>query len=75
MSTIKQASFVTALIASVASATKYKFGVFTDIHLQPNYLPDRPAGYPTFCGKAKEEKDDEILDVNAYFGRMGCDLP
>ena len=73
MSTLKKASFVTCLLASTASATKYKFGVFSDIHLQPNYMPDRPPSQ--YCEVASKGRFDEVLTENAYFGRIGCDVP
>ena len=42
MKTFAKASLTASLMALAASAEKYKFGVMTDIHLQPNYLPNRP---------------------------------
>lgn len=52
-------------------AKKYTFGVLSDIHLQPNYLPDRTV--EKYCEASSQ--NDKILDTNAFFGRLGCDLP
>ena len=74
MSTMTKVSFITAVLAAVVSAEKYKIGVFTDIHLQPNYVPNRSPDQ--YCEVVTEEgKQDVELDTNAYFGRMGCDVP
>ena len=62
-----------ALLTSLASAEKYKFGVLSDMHLQPNYLPNRPANQ--YCEKAKPGEPDILEFFNAYFGRWGCDAP
>ena len=70
---MNKVSFVAAILAYAASAEKYKFGVFSDIHLQPNYVPNRPASQ--YCEAAAEGKQDEVLTSYAYFGRMGCDVP
>ena len=61
-----------ALLATASQAAKYTIGVFSDIHLQPNYLPNRsPSKY---CEKSNDQ-DEEILPDLAFFGRMGCDVP
>ena len=64
--------FLFALLAAAASAKQYKFGVFTDIHLQPYYDPNLSSSQ--FCmpctGSHCPDKKEE---VPAYFGRMHCD--
>jgi len=47
-SSYSRLAYRAALVAAVivnqveVEARKYTFGVLSDIHLQPNYLPDRP---------------------------------
>ena len=72
-----KSSFTTAMLFASASleniftdAKIAKFGVITDIHLQPNYYPDRDSGNGHYC-----ELDDPIAEEMAYFGRLGCDSP
>lgn len=66
-----KASFTAALLSAIACAGRYKIGVFSDIHLQPNYLPDRPASQ--YC--VKSTSNDKIAAEDAYFGRLHCDPP
>jgi len=58
------------MLSVAAVAEKVKFGVLSDIHLQVNYRPDKPAE-GAYCCSTGEGKTDDL----AYFGRFGCDLP
>lgn len=65
-------------MASLALAEKVKFGVLSDIHLQPYYNPKipqvSPAGDQYWC--VPQEDFVWYTDpVEANFGRLGCDLP
>ena len=64
-------SFVKSLILfallAATNAEKVKFGVMTDIHLNPNYKPNISGDQ--YCIGDKE--DDQI----ANFGRAHCDSP
>ena len=70
-----RASFVSAGVAIVqlANAERVKFGVLSDIHLQPFYRPDKPVDGNYFC--VDQDFGDETTSDMAYFGRLGCDLP
>ena len=76
-----EAAIVGAL-AKVSLASVIKFGVLTDLHLQPYYDETKPAA-PDFCCsnvvdsdlKTTEEEGDSINIAKAYFGRLGCDPP
>ena len=58
-------------LASLANTEAIKFGVLTDIHLNPEYKPNLDVGH-TFCGPGPQESTAK--DV-ANFGRPGCDSP
>ena len=45
-------TFYAALIIAVVNARKYKFGVLSDMHLQPNFLPDRSVDQ--YCEKVTD---------------------
>ena len=69
-------SFTQSLISAVALATlansrTVKFGVLTDIHLNPEYQPHLDVGR-TFCGPGPQAQVSEHV---ANFGRPGCDSP
>ena len=70
-----RASFVSAgvVIIHLANAERVKFGVLSDIHLQPFYKPDKPVDGDYYC--VDQDFGDETTDEMAYFGRLGCDLP
>ena len=66
-------SFVKSLISAAAAATaiakKMKFGVLTDIHLNPNYKSNITGEENQFC------IGNVLAEELAYFGRSHCDSP
>ena len=49
-------TFVLASLLASVSAEKYKFGVMTDIHLQPGYRPELPA--TQYCMQSSDPTKD-----------------
>ena len=60
-----------AALATIAESKQVKFGVLTDIHLNPYYKAYIDVGL-TWCN---DWPDKKTADKKAQFGRPGCDSP
>ena len=64
-------SLISVALAAFVNSKQIKFGVLTDIHLNPDYQADIEPKR-TYCNSGEGERK---ADNNAYFGRPGCDSP